>query len=203
MVRAKPVGHVNQTQPLVLTFMGDSKTTSTLWTSKLIAGLRSISNWSSVTEAPTRLATAGWRVADLDSAATAWLAAATDVPHVVFVNIGVNDSNAATSQSSFETSFASILDKIHTKWADAVIFVAKVWRGDSGAAETKCDLIDDTWMPNVMATRAWADFGLDERLVIRDPDGGVSKTMDLVHYNSTGDTAIANACQALVEGTLL
>lgn len=186
-----------------LTFLGDSKTTSVNWTNKLISGLRSISNWSSVSELPTRLATSGWRVADLDSGLTSYLAAAVDVPHLVLINIGVNDSNGGTSQASFEASLASVLDKVHTKWSDAVIFVAKVWRGDSGAAEAQCEVINDTWMPNVLASRAWAQFGLDERLVIRDPDNGVSKTNDLVHYNSAGDTAIANACQALIESSML
>ena len=182
--------------------MGDSKTTSPNWTSKLVNGLRGISNWSSVTESPTRLATAGWTVLNLLNATDAWIAATVTPPNVVLINIGVNDVVAGTTQSNFESRLGSVLDKVHTAWPDAVIFVAKVWRGDQPSYPALCDTMNDVWMPNVLSVRPWASFGLDERLVIRDPDDGVTKTSDKVHYNPAGDTALANAWQALIEGLL-
>jgi hypothetical protein len=182
--------------------MGDSKTTSTLWTTKLVNALRGISNWSSVTEVPARLATAGWNVGNLLTATDAWIAGAASAPNVVLINIGVNDVTAGTSQSDFETRLGSVLDKVHTAWPDAVIYVAKVWRGDQPSYPALCDTMNDVWMENVLGARPWATFGLDERLVIRDPDGGVTKTSDFVHYNSAGDTALASAWQALIEGLL-
>jgi hypothetical protein len=153
-----------------------------------------------VDEKPTRLAQAGWTVGDLLNATDAYIAGATDVPNVILVNIGVNDM--ATSQANFEARLGSVLDKFHAAWANTVIFVAKVWRGDTAPGEAVCDTIDDVWIPNVLSTRAWASLGLDERLVIREPDGGVSKTIDKVHYNPAGDTALANSWQELIEGLL-
>ena len=58
-------------------------------------------------------------------------------------------------------------------------------------------------MENVKATRAWVRDGLDERAVIKAGDNGVTYTSDGVHYNAAGDTALANAWQALIESTLL
>jgi lysophospholipase L1-like esterase len=185
-----------------LTFLGDSKTTSPNWTNKLLGGLRSISNWSSVNESPSRLATAGWTVGDLLNNTDAWIAAAATVPDIILLNIGVNDAAQGTSQANFESRLGSVLDKLHAAWPLALIFVAKVWRGDNPAWAVTCDSISDVWIPNVLATRNWASLGLDERLVIRDPDDGLTKTLDKVHYNSAGDTALANAWQAIVEGTL-
>lgn len=151
---------------------------------------------------PTRLAQAGWTVSNLEAATPAWIAAATDEPNVILINIGVNDASGGTSQAVFEAKLASMLDQLHAAWASAVIFVAKVWRGDSAPAEALCDTIDDVWMPNVLDTRPWAQFGLDERLVIRDPDGGATKTDDDVHYNTAGDDALSAAWQMLIEGLL-
>jgi hypothetical protein len=190
-------------EPITLTYLGDSKTTSVLWTNKLVGGLRSIANWSSVTETPARLATSGWRVADLDAALDAYLASAVGTPNDVLINIGVNDANGGTSQASFEASLGSALDKVHTEWPNARIWLAKVWRGDSGAAEAQCDVINDTWMPNVTATRTWVRTGPDERIVIKASDNGATNSSDLVHYSTAGDTAWANAWQALIESTLL
>jgi lysophospholipase L1-like esterase len=149
-----------------------------------------------VNESPSRLATSGWTVGDLLSATDAWIAAATSIPDIILVNIGVNDAAAGTSQANFESRLGSVLDKLHTAWPAALIYVAKVWRGDNPAWALQCDAISDTWIPNVLSTRSWASIGLDERLVIRDPDNGASKTSDLVHYNSAGDTALSNAWQA-------
>lgn len=182
--------------------MGDSKTTNTGWTTKLTNALTGMSNWTAVSEKPTRLATAGWTVSDLEGATDAWTTAATDTPNVILVNIGVNDSALGTSQAVFEAKLGSLLDKIHAKWANAIIFVCKVWRGDTAPAEALCDTIDDTYIVNVLATRVWASNGLDERLVIRDPDHGVTKTNEGVHYNAAGETALAEAHRAKIETTL-
>jgi hypothetical protein len=182
--------------------MGDSKTTSPNWTNKLVNGLRSISNWSSVNESPSRLATAGWTVQNLLNATDAWIAAATSIPDIILINIGVNDAVTATTQSNFESRLGQVLDKLHAAWPLALIYVAKVWRGDQPSYPAYCDTLNDVWVPNVLTPRPWAQFGLDERLVIRDPDDGVTKTSDKVHYNTVGDTALANAWQSIIEGTL-
>jgi lysophospholipase L1-like esterase len=188
---------------LALTFLGDSKTTTgNTWTSKLVTALRSISNWASVNEAPPRLATSGWTVGNLLNATDAWIAAATQAPDIILINIGVNDTAAGTSQANFESRLGSVLDKLHAAFPAALINVAKVWRADNPAWAVICDSMDDVWMPNVLATRPWAVFGVDERSVIRDPDNGASKTSDLVHYNAAGQDAMAAAQQQIIEGTL-
>ena len=140
MVCPKPVGLVT---PLNLTFMGDSKTAANLFQPTLLRNLEAVTDYRPITSA--QLATGGWKVADLDSAATAWLASATNTPDWVLINIGVNDLTGATSQASFEASLASVLDKVHAKWASAKVRVALIWKRNGDAAS---DLID-TWITNV------------------------------------------------------
>lgn len=152
-----------------------------------------MSNWSSVSESPTRLATAGWLTSQLNAALDAWITAnASADPHYILINIGVNDPPAGTSQMIFESNLADVLDKVHAAFPDARIFLAKVWRRNYDA---QCDTLNDVWMENVKATRAWVEDGPDERIVIKSFDDGQTYTSDGVHYNSAGDTVWALAWQ--------
>lgn len=141
------------------------------------------------------MALSGWRAADLDNQANAWIAATTqEVPTFLnkfaLINIGVNDINV-TSQASFEASLGSLLDKIHAAWPTMHILVAKVWKRNFDAL---CDTMDDTWIPNVLSTRsAFASAGPDERIVIKAGDNGAANTTDGVHYSTAGNAAWAAA----------
>lgn len=137
----------------------------------------------------------GWRAADLDNQANAWIAATTqEVPaflnKFVLINIGVNDIGV-TSQASFEASLGSLLDKIHTAWPTTHILVAKVWKR---GFDSQCDTMDDTWIVNVLSGRSsFASAGPDERTVIKAGDNGAANTTDGVHYSTAGNAAWAAA----------
>lgn len=112
-------------------------------------------NWNAV-----GLATAGWTVVNLESNLAAHLAAVSTSPTYLFIDIGVNDISAATSQANFETAYASILDQLHTKWPTLSVLVAKIWRSGAFAAEIANI---NSWIDNVLATRsAWASVAFDE-----------------------------------------
>lgn len=170
-----------------LTFMGDSKTAGFPFQSELLASINA--NYS-----PHQLATSNWTTANLNSAATAWLAAATDTPDFVLINIGINDAAVGTSQAVFESEMGALLDKIHARWASTQILLMLVWgRG----YEVGCDVIDDTWIPSVLSTRgSFASVGPDERVFLKGSDNGFTNTNDGVHANAAGNHETALAWKA-------
>jgi lysophospholipase L1-like esterase len=175
--------------------MGDSKTADNGFQATLLHNLESTTNNRPIAQAPAQLATGGWKVADLDSAATAWLAAATDTPDFVLVNIGVNDLGI-TSQASFEASLGSLLDKINAKWASAKIKVMLPWKR---GADSTADAMGNTWIPNVLAGRSsWAAIGGDERIFLKGSNDGNSYTSDGVHPNTSGYALTANVWQQAI-----
>lgn len=145
-------------------------------------------------EYPARLATSGWKTADLAAATPAALAAATGpAPNYAIIDIGVNDASSGTSQASFEASYGQILDALHVKWPRLRVLVAQVW---SRGNDVPCDLTDDVWIPNVLATRSWASIGLDERVTLKGNDNGNTYTVDGTHPNHIGFLAMAAVWQA-------
>ncbi len=53
--------------------------------------------------------------------------------------------------------------------------------------DAQCDLIDDTYIPNVLSSRgAFAAVGPDERIFLEHGDDGVTMTSDGIHPNATG-----------------
>jgi lysophospholipase L1-like esterase len=159
----------------------------------LIENLSATGGFETVNMRPTQLASSGWTVQSLSQSVQAWLNAATATPSFVLINIGVNDT--ATSQASFEASLADVLDKVHTKWPSAAILVWKIWRRGS---ETQMNLIDDTYIPNVLASRPWATSPaeLDERVYLKGSDNGALETTDGLHPTTLGFALWAAAAQA-------
>lgn len=142
---------------------------------------------------PTQLAQSGWTVQSLSQNVQTWLNAATVVLSFVLINIGANDT--ATSQANFELYLADVLDKVHAKWPSTTILVWKIWRRD---AEAQMNLIDDTYIPNVLASRPWATSPseLDERIYLKGSDNGASETTDGIHPTTLGFQLWAAAAKA-------
>jgi lysophospholipase L1-like esterase len=130
------------------------------------------------------LSVPGGGVGAIAAAMPAWLAGAPVTVDYAVVDAGVNDIltfNAPT----FETSYASILDQLHTKWPSAGVRVIYPWflGHDAGAATMK------TSIDNVLSTRAWALPGADEFVIQHmGPDG--------IHPSDDGYTLEAVAIRA-------
>jgi lysophospholipase L1-like esterase len=93
----------------------------------------------------------------------AFAAAQVEVPDYVFVNLGTNDlpliRDASLTEGTWE--MGDLLDAIHAEWPSAKVKVARPLRTDYVAEYTT---LNDTWIPNVLASRsAWASTGVDER----------------------------------------
>ena len=140
---------------------------------------------------PGDLATSGWGVADLAAAVDAWLASGPP-RNFVLINIGVNNLGTV-SQATYESNLAYVLDAIHAKWPRCKPLVMRVWKR---GFNSQSDTMDDTWIPNVLASRAWSGLGGDERVFLKGADDGASETVDGIHPTTAGYTATAAAWKA-------
>lgn len=134
-----------------------------------------------------RLARNGYTAALWSAQIDTDLAATSNTPEIVLINLGTNDIQQLADtivQATWESDFAYVLDAIHTKWPDAVVKVAQVWRRYNNGQMTD---MNDTWIPNVLSTRsAWASLGIDERDFLENGDNGATYTTDGIHPNSAG-----------------
>ena len=115
------------------------------------------------------------------------LAAATETPNCILVNLGVNDTGATAPQleaAVWQENYAHILDAFHAKWPNALVYCARVWsRYDNGQRT----LLNDTWIPAVLSSRStWAFLGIDERDFLENGDNGTTYTTDGIHPNDFG-----------------
>lgn len=112
-----------------------------------------------------------------------------DNPTAVLANLGVNDVVTLPTEAALKTSVNYCLDAIHTKWPNATIYLARVWRRSYNA---ECDTID-TWFDDIITSRSDTLAGPDERITIKADDDGNTMTTDGVHYSAAGIVAITAA----------
>lgn len=132
--------------------IGDSKTAGlTGYIYQLLTYLegRTGNNWNLA----LHHAVGGWTVANALSGLPAALDTAIYVPTYVFIDLGVNEANdnPLPNEASWKANYASLLDQLHTKWPEARIYVAKIWRGDdSGIYIANCATIN-AWIEDVIS----------------------------------------------------
>lgn len=176
--------------------MGDSKTTPTYgaWFTDI---LTQVQTYEAI-ENPSRLATSGWAVVDLKTNIDTALSARVNMPDLVLINIGVNDVNSdVPDQTAWETNMAYVLDAIHTRWASTQVYIMRVWK--RGAAnQAGLNAIDDTYIPNVISTRAWSHLGPDERVWLEGGDDGATMSTDGIHYSAAGQLEAAQQWETVL-----
>jgi len=111
----------------------------------------------------------------------------------VLCDWGVNDITSGgglPDSTAWKTAYLTTLDAIHAKWGSALVYLSKPWKtGVDAASDTMAGWIDD-----VVASRAFARAGDDERVWFKpnvatySPDG--------THYNAAGKAAKAQAIKA-------
>lgn len=161
--------------------IGDSKTAGlSAWPYQLLSYLEghTAQNWN----VSMHHAVGGWTVANALADLPVALSAAMDVPRYVLIDLGVNEANdnPLPSEAVWESDYSNLLDQIHAKWPDALVYVAKVWRGDSGGAYiANCSTING-WIDTVIADgrAGWCSVAFDEANWLP------SWSLDLVHPDS-------------------
>lgn len=131
-------------------------------------------------------------LADFPAFAAAWTA---DDPDFVLVNLGTNDLPLIRDLSLTEGTWAmgDLLDAIHAEWPGAQVYLMRIIRTDH---TTEQDLLNDTWIPNVLASRSsWAFVGPDERIFLP------GYLTDTTHPNDAGYQRTAAQWREVIVGS--
>jgi lysophospholipase L1-like esterase len=165
---------------LNLFLIGDSKTVNYLF--EFLQDSLEASHGAGAYEHPLRVGKNGGMSSTFAAAIVTDLAARTDTPDLVILNIGVNDATNGTVEANFKTDYAYTLDAIHTKWPSAMILVAHVW---GIGYDVECAAVNG-WIDTVISSRSWATVGLDELTTLGNGDNGATYMDDALHYNTEG-----------------
>lgn len=109
----------------------------------------------------------------------------------VLVNIGVNDIAAGLpAEATWRADFGIVLDAIHAKYPDALVYSMRPWRIGSDAASATLA----GWIAAEEAERpTWALAGPDEAVWAKAGDNGATNYTDAVHYSVAGNAACVTA----------
>jgi hypothetical protein len=164
--------------------VGDSKTDkgggiTGFWPGYLAHDLRTATGlrWS---ERPLRFGISGYTTAQMKTYIDNNLAALTQRPAVICINLGTNDLPILITESEWKASYTSIIDSLRAKWPGVPIYCAKLWERDSGPDfDTMAGWIDD-----IIATYpSGVAVGMDERIWLENGDDGATYTTDGCHYS--------------------
>ncbi len=114
---------------------------------------------------------------------------------VVFCNWGANDVTSVPlpDQAIWQNDYIFIVDSIHARCPNAIIFLSFPWRQNY---DGNCAIIHG-WIDNVIAARPlYVLAGDDEAVWLKGGDNGATNTVDGVHYSAAG--ALADAAAKIV-----
>ncbi len=119
----------------------------------------------------------------------------TDQVRWVLLNFGANDANDGVTEANWKADYGYILDAIHAKWPDALLYVMRPW---TRGYDAQCDLFA-AWIGDLVTARAgWAFLGPDERDFLENGDNGVTYTSDGTHPNDAGYALTAAQWQTVM-----
>ena len=168
--------------------IGDSKTSRNEWQPGLVAELN--------TRAPEcfwyydNKGIASTTVASWAGIIDATMATVIIEPEVVLLNIGVNNwTPVMPNEATWKANYQTIIDAIHTKYANSRIYIAKVWTSSNDVnAATMAGWIDDL----ITANGGVVIEGHNEPVWLDGGDEGATMTLDGTHYNVAGYTECMN-----------
>lgn len=102
----------------------------------------------------------------------------------VAYNLGVNDvfNGVLPNETTWKTNTLAILDAVNARYPNAAIYLMRPWkRGQGTAFDTMAG-----WVADVVALRAFAHLGPDERVWLANGDDGATLTQDGIHPNAAG-----------------
>ncbi len=106
----------------------------------------------------------------------------------VLINLGVNDDNSGLPvEATWESNYKAILDAIHARWPDALVYLSKPWERNN---DSNMDVIAG-WIDHVVASKSYARNGHDERIWMKGSDNGATYTTDGIHPNTAAQSVLA------------
>lgn len=133
------------------------------------------------------VAVSGTTAAYWASNITSKLATAVHTPHSVLFNIGANDLGTGVTEAAWIANVGAVIDAVAAKWPGVLFYIMRPWkRGQDAAADTMAG-----WINSVVAAKATARLGPDERVWLKNGDDGVTYSGDGIHYNNAGETVCA------------
>jgi hypothetical protein len=169
-----------------LFIVGDSKATGVyMWPGYVCNGLEAALGGTWI-EKPKRYGMGGYDIEAMKLYIDANLAAETDVPEKIIINIGTNDARKVTitAEAPFKASFQSVINSLQSKWPGVPIYVAKIWRGDDPVTITNSGIINGyiDWVIAQYGSGVYA--GLNEAVTLENGDAGATYYQaDKIHPN--------------------
>jgi lysophospholipase L1-like esterase len=144
-------------------------------------------------EQPYRLSSGGWTMVNVQAAIDAWLASAVGTPKKVLLYLGANDVLAMPVEATYKSNLAYIIDAIHAKWANALIYVG--CGGRTGEEANTATLTG--WNAAVIATKSpYTKVGINYTPIFSGNEATL--LADSVHPNNAGYIAMAQAWKAII-----
>lgn len=169
--------------------IGDSKTANPPgYQMPIIKAMQSVGQcWQ---ERPTTYSLGGYTAQNVRDGIDAALAARTDTPAYVIINLGANDVGSGDPGAGWKTNTDYIVDAIHAKWAGAKVYLTKIWRRDAGngviaAGIAACNGYIDQLVADANHA-GWLFVGVNEADFLPGGDNGATNTSDGVHFNAAG-----------------
>lgn len=168
---------------------GDSKTLAETFPA-LIAAAQPSLNFDTVTGIEDGvIARNGATVASMKALVDADLAAiAPDlrIQYILF-NLGVNETASLPAEATWLSNANYILNAFQIKWPGVQVYLMRPWaRGE----DADCDTVAG-WIATLVASRANAHLGPDERVWMEGGDDGATMTDDGIHPNAAGNIECA------------
>jgi lysophospholipase L1-like esterase len=149
---------------------------------------------------PVPYAAGGWTTQNVKDGIDAALAAYTDTPVYIIINLGANDVSGGDPGVTWKNNTDYIVDACHTKYPGAIVYLTKIWRRNTGSQAANIALIN-TSIDELVADAnhaSWLRVGVNEGDFLPGGDDGVTNTSDGVHPNAAGCTLWAAAMKAVL-----
>lgn len=131
-------------------------------------------------ESPYRIGVNGINTQGMADRCDADIAAMTNTPDEICINLGANDS--PPDVATFQASMNYIIQAYHTAYSDANIRIAKIWRRDNAADIA----IMNEAIDNLYTANSWLKPGINEADFLEGGDNGATYTTDGTHPTDAG-----------------
>jgi hypothetical protein len=173
--------------------IGDSKSAGNNFWPMYFANLLNAETGDYWTDGPRRYAIGGYRAATMKTFMDTNLAAETETPEFVLINMGTNDAAATiTAEATFKTAYNGIIDLCQAKWPGVPIYCQHIYRADSAQTITNSGVINGYIDACITTQGEGVSLGPQDDVYIENGDAGATYlATDKVHYALAAHALVA------------